>query len=51
MKQITCICGKIVDGKDDDELWKKAQAHLREDHPALDGKVSRADILAQAEER
>jgi hypothetical protein len=51
MKQITCVCGKIVDGKDDDELWEKAQAHLRQDHPDLVGTVSRADILAQAEER
>jgi hypothetical protein len=51
MKQITCVCGKIVDGEDDEELWEKAQAHLREDHPALAGKVLRADILAQAEER
>ena len=27
-----------------------AQAHLAADHPGLVGKVSRADILAQAEE-
>jgi hypothetical protein len=51
VKQIICVCGKIVQGEDDDELWEKAQAHLREDHPSLVGKVSRTDILAQAEER
>ena len=51
MKQIVCVCGKIVQGEDDDELWEKAQAHLKEDHPGLVGKVSRTDILAQAEER
>ena len=51
MKQITCVCGKVVEGEDDDELWEKAKAHLHEDHPALVGKVSRTDILAQAEER
>jgi hypothetical protein len=51
VKQITCVCGKVVQGEDDDELWEKAQAHLQEDHPALVGKVTRVDILAQAEER
>ena len=51
MKQITCVCGKVVDGEDDDELWKKAQEHLSDDHPALVGTVARSDILAQAEER
>ncbi len=50
MKQINCVCGAVVKGKDDDELWDKAQAHLRTDHPDLVGKVSREDILAQAEE-
>jgi hypothetical protein len=32
------------------ELWEEAQAHLAADHPDLVGKVSREDILAQAEE-
>lgn len=50
MKQINCVCGHVVKGEDDDELWKKAQAHIRADHPDLVGKVSRKDILAQAEE-
>ena len=38
------------EGQGDDELWENAQAHLAEDHPDLVGKVSREDILAQAEE-
>jgi hypothetical protein len=50
LKRINCVCGKVVEGKDDDELWEKAQAHLAADHPDLVGKVSREDILAQAEE-
>ena len=50
VKQIDCVCGVVVKGKDDDELWERAQEHLRSDHPELVGKVSRADILAQAEE-
>lgn len=50
MKQIVCVCGYVVMGADDDELWERAQEHMREDHPDLVGKVSREDLLAQAEE-
>ena len=50
VKQIPCVCGRVVKGEDDDELWQNAQEHLREDHPDLVGKVSREDLLAQAEE-
>jgi len=50
VKQIPCVCGHVVRGDDDDELWQNAQAHMREDHPDLAGKVSREDLLAQAEE-
>ena len=50
VKQINCVCGYVVKGEDDDELWEKAQEHIRQDHPVLVGKVSRKDILAQAEE-
>ena len=50
VKRINCVCGLVVEGDDDDELWEKAQVHLAADHPDLVGKVSREDILAQAEE-
>jgi predicted small metal-binding protein len=50
VKQIPCLCGYVVKGEDDDELWQNAQEHMREDHPDLAGKVSREDLLAQAEE-
>jgi predicted small metal-binding protein len=50
VKQIPCVCGYVVTGEDDDELWENAQEHMREDHPDLAGKVSREDLLAQAEE-
>lgn len=50
VKQIPCVCGYVVKGEDDDELWRNAQEHIREDHPELVGKVSRPDLLAQAEE-
>jgi hypothetical protein len=50
VKQINCVCGYVVKGEDDDDLWANAQEHLGKDHPDLVGHVSRADILAQAEE-
>jgi len=50
VQQINCVCGYIVRGADDDELWQNAQDHVRADHPDLVGKVTREDILAQAEE-
>jgi predicted small metal-binding protein len=50
VKQINCVCGYVVKGVDDDELWEKAQDHMRTDHPDLVGKLTREDILAQAEE-
>jgi hypothetical protein len=50
VKRINCVCGKLVEGEDDDELWAEAQEHLHTDHPDLVGRVSRDDILAQAEE-
>jgi predicted small metal-binding protein len=50
VKRINCVCGSVVEGDDDDELWEKALQHLRDDHPDLAGKVAREDIVAQAEE-
>jgi hypothetical protein len=50
VKRITCVCGKVLEGEDDDQLWAEAQAHIAADHPELVGKVSREDILARAEE-
>jgi hypothetical protein len=50
IRRIICVCGKVIEGKDDDELWEKAQIHVAADHPDLVGKVSREDILARAEE-
>ena len=47
--RINCVCGLVVQGDDVDELWENAQQHIRDDHPDLVGKVSREDIVAQAE--
>jgi predicted small metal-binding protein len=48
-KAITCVCGYRFQAETDEELWDKAQSHLASAHPEIVGKVSRADILSQAE--
>jgi predicted small metal-binding protein len=49
-KVINCECGYVVRGDTDDELLARAEAHMREAHPEMAGKVSREDLLAMAEE-
>ena len=49
-KLIHCACGQVVRGSTDDELVAAADQHIQADHPDLVGKMSRADILAMAEE-
>jgi hypothetical protein len=50
VRRITCVCGKVLEGQDDDQLWAAAQAHIAAEHPELIGQVSREDILARAED-
>ncbi|RHW24697.1 DUF1059 domain-containing protein [Nocardioides immobilis] len=47
--QICCTCGYTFRAEDDDALWIKAQAHIKDSHPEMIGMVQREDILAQAE--
>jgi predicted small metal-binding protein len=47
---IHCECGYVVRGGSENELVERAQAHVAESHPELEGKVSREDFLAMAEE-
>jgi hypothetical protein len=49
-KVITCLCGFIGRGETADAAAVVIEAHMREDHPELAGKVSREDLLAMAEE-
>lgn len=49
IRRITCVCGKVLEGNDDAQLWAQAQAHIAADHPELVGSVSREDVLARAE--
>jgi predicted small metal-binding protein len=46
---IKCACGKVVRGETDEELLTNADAHIKEDHPDLVGKIARDDLLAMAE--
>jgi hypothetical protein len=48
--RIICMCGHVIQGGNDDELWTNAQAHMGVLHPELVGNVTREDILAQAEQ-
>jgi predicted small metal-binding protein len=43
------MCGYVIQGEDDDELWRNTQGHMDVLHPELVGSVTREDILAQAE--
>jgi hypothetical protein len=47
--RIVCMCGYVIRGEDDDELWANVQRHMGVPHPELVGNVTRQDILAQAE--
>jgi predicted small metal-binding protein len=47
--RIVCMCGYVIQGGDDDELWANAQDHMSVLHPELVDNVTRQDILAQAE--
>ena len=48
--RIICMCGYVIRGDDDDELWRNAQGHMGVLHPELVGNVTREDLLAQAEQ-
>jgi len=47
--RMTCICGYVIQGGNDDEFWKNAQDHIGVLHPELVGNVTREDLVAQAE--
>jgi predicted small metal-binding protein len=43
---LRCPCGELIEGKDEDDLVEKAQAHLEEAHPQL--AYTREEILFMA---
>lgn len=34
--KLTCPCGERVEGRDEDDLVEKTQAHLKEAHPGME---------------
>ena len=36
MRAIECPCGHHLEGADDDELFRKARAHVDRDHPEME---------------
>jgi hypothetical protein len=49
-KVIRCQCGFLARGETPEDAADSIEAHLRDDHPELGGRVSRDDLLAMAEE-
>lgn len=49
-KLVNCECGEVVRAESEDELVEKVDGHVKEKHPELVGKMTRADVLAMAEE-
>jgi hypothetical protein len=45
-----CVCGKVVEGEDDDELREETEAHLATDHPGFIGQGGAGGHPAQADE-
>jgi predicted RNase H-like HicB family nuclease len=46
---INCPDGVTVRGETEEELLTNAEAHIRDAHPDLVGKMTRDELLAQAE--
>jgi predicted small metal-binding protein len=47
---IKCDCGYVSRGETEDELAEETNRHIEEVHPEMEGRVSREDLLAMAEE-
>ena len=49
-KVIRCQCGFLGQGETVEGAAAVIEVHMRTDHPALVGKVTREDLVAMAEE-
>lgn len=47
---VHCECGTDVEGESEDELVTAVEEHVTENHPELEGKMSREQILGMAHE-
>jgi hypothetical protein len=48
LKGMYCPCGQHLVARDEDELVRRAQEHLAQEHPQMVGRYGRAEILAFA---
>ena len=46
--RLSCPCGELIRGEDEDDLVEKAFAHLREKHPDMVDEYEREHILFMA---
>jgi predicted small metal-binding protein len=46
---ITCECGHVIRGSDEQELVQEARSHIAANHPAVSDEATDADYLAMAE--
>ena len=49
-KNISCECGHVIRGENEDELIANAEDHMRDAHPDLVGQVPHDDLLAMADD-
>lgn len=49
-KVINCECGMTVRGESDDEVVTNAMEHVREQHPDMEGSITREQLLSMSEE-
>ena len=47
---INCECGATVRAENEDSLVGQVEQHVADAHPELQGKMTRDDILAMAEQ-
>ena len=47
---INCECGATVRAENEDSLVSQVEKHVADAHPELQGKMTRDDILAMAEQ-
>jgi predicted small metal-binding protein len=51
-RTVTCDCGEVLTGQDDEEVFRLARQHIKEDHPDMvmsDGQI-RDLITARAKD-
>ena len=46
--KLSCPCGELIKGEDEDDLVEKAFAHLKEKHPDMANEYERHHILFMA---